>query len=99
MCSHGDTVERLLPDFVQAQLQRFNPVVDIDRCMEALVEDLWAAGVITGSVCCGHGRGGPEVVVFRPHAAVAHDVARGRAEIMCWVGDVLRSYNEARAGA
>ena len=49
---------RLMPNRVR------NAWVLVDRCVAEAVEALWRFGYVTVSSCCGHGRGGGEVVVI-----------------------------------
>lgn len=32
----------------------FRPTTCIDRCLEPLIKELWAKGVVTTGCCCGH---------------------------------------------
>lgn len=90
MCEWGNTVAKRLPDFVQQEVQRINMVVDIDSCMVSLVDELWAAGVVTRSMCCGHGKGRADVLVFERDAAKAHEICAGRSAVSYWQLDELR---------
>ena len=87
MCEWGDTIARELPDFVQREEQRINTRVDIDACMVWLVDELWAARVVTRGVCCGHGENGPGVLVRAADAAKAHAICKGRARVSYWQDD------------
>jgi len=92
MCEWGDTIARELPDFVQREEQRINTRVDIDACMVRLVDELWAARVVTRGVCCGHGECSPGVLVRAVDAAIC----KGRARVSYWQDDDLVEYRSPR---
>lgn len=92
MCEWGDTIARELPDFVQREEQRINTRVDIDACMVRLVDELWAARVVTRGVCCSHGENGPGVLVRAADAAKAHAICEGRARVSYWQDDDVVEY-------
>ena len=93
MCAYGTTVTRLLPDFVQRSEQRIHDDVQIDACLETTVDALWAAGVVTRSVCCGHGKGPGSIVVHQRDATLAHSICGDQIAIEYWAGDVLCEYS------
>ena len=92
MCKRGTTVTKPLPAFVQQEVRRFNTNVDIDSCIEDVVDALWTAGIVTLSVCCGHGDSRATIVVRKCDAAKANSLCAGRATIMYWGVDTLCEY-------
>lgn len=69
---------------------------DIDACMVRLVDELWAARVVTRGVCCGHGECSPGVLVRAADAAGAHAICKGRARVSYWQDDDLVEYRSPR---
>lgn len=33
---------------------KYRPTTCIDRCLEPLIKELWAKGIVTTGCCCGH---------------------------------------------
>lgn len=85
MCRWGDSVP--VPVVVAAPLSHTGrtraAVRPIDRCLAPAVAWLQAIGVVTGSACCGHGRGPADIVVVGVRDPAAPDgvaYVRPRAE-------------------
>lgn len=88
-------MKKTLPDFVQEEEHRINREVDIDACLVEIVEAMWDAGIVTRSVCCGHGDGRAEVVVRQLDAAKAHHILKQRGAVLYWDGETLREHDSS----
>lgn len=62
-------------------------IVYIDACLVDVVDALWSAGVVTRSVCCGHGDCAPEILVHQRDSAKAREICGDRADIAYWNAD------------
>lgn len=90
MCEHGTSTVVPTPDWLWDERAVPENGIAIDSCIADRIAAAWAAGVRTLGSCCGHGKGGPDVVLTQDaeQPALAREHLPGFTLYQWQLGDV-----------